>query len=152
MKRSLRERFESLYVPEPNTGCWLWTGSIKPAGYGQIEAGGRKTGTRRNALAHRLSYEMFVGPIPMGLDLDHLCRVRSCVNPAHLEPVTRSENCRRGNTGKNSPIRSRSITHCARGHPRGGANTYTSVDRRWYTHHTCKPCIRILLLRRKAPR
>lgn len=70
--------------------CWAWQGSIAPNGYGKL--GG--------SWAHRLSYETFVGPIPEGLDLDHLCRNRGCVNPDHLEPVTRKENLRRGLRGK----------------------------------------------------
>ena len=75
-----------LKVETLSTGCWEWTGHVNNAGYGRV----------KNDYAHRLAYEMFVGPIPDGADLDHLCRRRSCVNPAHLEPVTRSENVRRG--------------------------------------------------------
>ena len=71
-------------------GCWLWTKSIDYGGYGRIGQRGV------NARAHRVSYEHFVGPIPDGLSLDHLCRNRRCVNPDHLEPVTGSENTRRG--------------------------------------------------------
>lgn len=71
-------------------GCWLWTGTIAPNGYGYFAIKGR------SQQAHRVAYELLVGPIPDGLDLDHLCRVRACVNPDHLEPVTRSENNRRG--------------------------------------------------------
>ena len=77
---TLIERFEAQYTPEPNTGCWLWTGAVakpdKP--YGRIYAhGGNKS-------AHRVSYEMFVGPIPSGLLVLHKCDVPSCVNPGHL--------------------------------------------------------------------
>jgi hypothetical protein len=72
-------------------GCWEWTGAMSRAtGYGKATMNGRSDG------AHRIMYELIVGPIPTGLDLDHLCRNRICVNPAHLEPVTRSENVRRG--------------------------------------------------------
>lgn len=71
--------------------CWEWTGALfQGTGYGQVWA----DGTTR--LAHRVVYELLVGPIPVGLDLDHLCRNRSCVNPAHLEPVTRRVNVQRG--------------------------------------------------------
>ena len=66
--------------------CWLWTGG-QSAGYGRFGFKGRP-----NLGAHRFAYELLVGPIPPGLDLDHLCRVRNCVNPDHLEPVTRREN------------------------------------------------------------
>jgi len=73
-------------------GCWLFTGALKPNGYGAVEIPGPGP---KSVRVHRLVYEHVVGPIPEGLDLDHLCRVRNCVNPDHLEPVTRSENLRR---------------------------------------------------------
>jgi len=69
-------------------GCWEWIGGISKAGYGQMSDGGSN-------LAHRFAYELLVGPIPDGLQIDHLCNVRNCVNPAHLEPVTGLENMRR---------------------------------------------------------
>ncbi len=74
-------------------GCWLWRGGTSN-GYGllHLSKNGRKTSVR----AHRFAYEAMIGPIPKGLQLDHLCRVRSCVNPKHLEPVTNAENVRRG--------------------------------------------------------
>lgn len=74
----------------PASGCWIWTGSILPNGYGQVFAGNWKVS------AHRLGYVLAYGPIPKGLELDHLCRNRSCCRPDHLEPVTRRENIRRG--------------------------------------------------------
>jgi hypothetical protein len=71
-------------------GCWLWTAHVNPrTGYVQFRIGGR---SGKMVLAHRWSYEHFVGPIPDGLQIDHLCRVRHCVNPSHLEPVTAREN------------------------------------------------------------
>lgn len=73
-------------------GCWLWSGSTNGHGYGRLARSGKLHG------AHRFAYEHFIGPIPNGLDLDHLCRVRLCVNPSHLEPVTRGENLLRGDT------------------------------------------------------
>jgi hypothetical protein len=70
-------------------GCWFWTGAVSGGdGYGRFNIGGTK-------LAHRIAYEALVGPIPVGLTIDHLCRVRVCVNPAHMEPVTLAENLRR---------------------------------------------------------
>lgn len=87
-------RFRSK-VAVRESGCWEWIGRRNQGGYGRFYIG---TGTndQRYASAHRWSYERVVGEIPDGLDLDHLCRNRSCVNPAHLEPVTRQENIRRG--------------------------------------------------------
>jgi hypothetical protein len=86
------ERFYDSIEPEPNSGCWLFALG-GPRGYGYLSVGGR--GGRR-VLAHRFSYELHVGPVPEGLVLDHLCRVRRCVNPRHLEPVTQRENVFRG--------------------------------------------------------
>lgn len=85
----LRERFEAKYVVTPG-GCWRWIGTRTPEGYGQI-----RVAVGEVAYAHRVAYELLVGPIPEGLHIDHLCRVRACVNPAHLEPVTQAENNRR---------------------------------------------------------
>lgn len=70
-------------------GCWLWTGTVLGSGYGQFRVG------MGHVRAHRFAYELLVGPIPEALTLDHLCRVTSCVNPLHLEPVTASENIKR---------------------------------------------------------
>jgi hypothetical protein len=77
---------------EPTLLCWKWLGAVGSSGFGVFHAGPG----RRLALAHRYAYEAFVGPIPAGLVLDHLCSNRRCVNPAHLEPVSYAENVRRG--------------------------------------------------------
>ncbi len=108
------------YVDKNDSGCWLWTASLNKWGYGQLYAGSLNGKRLTPFIAHRFSYQLNVGPIPEGLDLDHLCRVRSCVNPDHLEPVTRRENIVRGigfcaeNAKK---------THCANGHPYDDENT-----------------------------
>ena len=89
----LAERMEKYTVPEPMSGCWLWTGALTYDGYGYI--GTRPLGAGRritNIRAHRLAYELRFGPIPDGLVIDHLCRVRCCVNPDHMEAVTQQEN------------------------------------------------------------
>jgi hypothetical protein len=85
------------------TPCWVWQRSKMGNGYGCCRVDGVLTA------AHRVYYERFVGSIPDGLDLDHLCRVRACVNPAHLEPVTRAENLRRGSTTKLTVLAVREI-------------------------------------------
>lgn len=96
------ERFEEKYFPEPNTGCWLWTGAINGSGYGQLFMNGRLM------QAHEFSYSMKNGPVADGLELDHLCRTRLCVNPDHVEPVSHHENMLR---------RAATVTHCKYGHP-----------------------------------
>lgn len=95
--------------------CWLWTAYKSNGGYGRIKISGRMVP------AHRVAYELLVGPIPAGLEIDHLCRVRNCVNPDHLEPVTRAVNTLRGT----SPSAQHAVkTHCDNGHPFDAANTY----------------------------
>lgn len=83
------ERFERQISPEPNTGCWLWTGAVNNDGYGHIKM------QKKTRTVSRVSFELYRGPIPPGLTVDHLCRQRSCVNPAHLEAVTTKINTRR---------------------------------------------------------
>ena len=92
---SLGPPHESRYTQDENTGCWNWSGWITTNGYGIL-----RLSDKRTALAHRFVFERTVGPVAEGLDLDHLCRNRRCVNPDHLEPVSRSENLRRGSRGK----------------------------------------------------
>lgn len=88
----LQERLER-YV-ERTEGCWFWIGSRDRLGYGRLHHDGRPR------LAHRLFFELTNGPVPDGLELDHLCRVPSCVRPDHLEPVTHAENLRRGRVAR----------------------------------------------------
>lgn len=103
---------------EKTPTCWLWSGA-RSKGYGVFGI----PKTRRNARAHRLSYLFHVGPIPIGLELDHLCRVPACVNPAHLEPVTHQINTARGVAGQATGRQMRSRTHCPSGHPYDKKNT-----------------------------
>lgn len=90
--------------------CWAWTGAHIRGGYGQVRFDGKPQS------AHRVVYELLVGPIPNGLEIDHLCRNRSCVNPAHLEPVTHDENMARSARATQ--------THCVHGHPLTDDNIY----------------------------
>lgn len=103
--------------------CWEWTGTIARNGYGVFMLLDPAAGKVVLRMAHRLVYEQLVGPIPAGLDLDHLCRNRPCCNPDHLEPVTRAENLRRGIGGKLAGLRQARLTHCANGHPFNEVNT-----------------------------
>lgn len=110
--------------------CWLWTHSKNQLGYGLFGVGSMTDGTRRRMAAHRWSYQYWVGPIPAGLVIDHLCRVPSCVRPEHLEAVTNRENSLRG-------IRGRLTTHCPQGHEYTAVTTYMYHGRRY-----CRPCHR----------
>lgn len=119
------EHFMSKISPEPNSGCWLWVSSLDEKGYGLLWHNGR---TRK---AHRVGHELLVGPIPKGLELDHLCRVRCCVNPKHLEAVTHAVNMSRGSRA--------SKTKCPKGHIYVGENLYVnSKGQRW-----CRECGRM---------
>jgi len=115
---SLAERFDRYVHPEPNSGCWLWTAAIRGGGYGTINAGGK---LGRRLMAHRVSYEIHVGQIPEGRVLDHKCRMKCCVNPAHLEAVTQRENTLRG-IGPTALLAAQ--THCKRGHDLSDAYAY----------------------------
>ena len=143
MDERLPERFRSKIVAGPN-GCWLWTAAKDRAGYGRFSINRKIAvveGRPRHYAAHRYCYEILVGPIPSRRDLDHLCRIPACVNPAHLEPVTRQENLRRGsgvggalwNGQPSEPMkamaeRNRAKTHCPQGHPYVEGNIYWSRD------------------------
>lgn len=109
---SLKERVLQS-ITKDASGCWLWTKRINANGYGQIMVRHHGGAKQRSRSAHRVSYEEFVGPIPEGLELDHLCRVRHCVNPSHLEPVTHQENLRRSPL---HPAQSRPDGVCSNGH------------------------------------
>jgi len=121
------ERWIKLAVRSGN--CWRWQGLMRPDGYGKHA--GRQ--------AHRVVYENLVGPIPEGLELDHLCRNKSCVNPDHLEPVTREENARR---------RWATYTHCKNGHAYTAANTYIMPS----GFRDCRTCIRDRVAKYRARR
>jgi len=123
----------------PESGCWLWVGAVHRNGYGSVHL----SKPRRNAVAHRAVYELLVGPIPQNLDLDHLCRVRCCVNPAHLEPVTRKENLERsGSLAALALIAKRKNESpvCTKGHAMTPDNTYIYPNGR---HRLCRTCANI---------
>jgi hypothetical protein len=107
--------------------CWPWRGAGNGHGYGHVLR------ERRTVPAHRVAYELVVGPIPTGLTLDHLCRNRLCVNPAHLEPVTHRVNTLRG---CGPAARRATVTHCPYGHAYTPENTY--VSRR--NQRECRTC------------
>ncbi len=125
-KRPIDERFlEKVDKVAGEDGCWLWISSHvgkPPWQYGTFRVDKATVGM---VMAHRFSYELLVGPIPKGLQLDHLCRTPLCVNPAHLEPVTARENVLRSS---GFPARQASQTHCKYGHPLSGENLAIRAD------------------------
>lgn len=123
---------------DPNCGCWLWGGDGNER-YGNLSY--RVDGKQHRKLAHRLSYECHVGPIPPGLVIDHKCRNTWCVNPAHLEPVTHAENVRRGKAGQ-PRARKR---FCPKGHEKTASNTMILKDGSWL----CRTCHRDASRRRR---
>lgn len=119
----------------PN-GCWIWNGSRDQKGYGMFKTGSRTDGSARTQRAHRLAFEDAHGPIPDGLQLDHLCRTPSCVNPVHLEVVTSRENTLRGDTLASRLVRR---THCNHGHALTPDNIYIKPGTR---ARICRACTR----------
>lgn len=130
--KPLQDRLRDGYSVDPVSGCWEWKRGKDTWGYGQI--GIQVDGRTKQLQAHRVSYELHVGKIPDGLELDHLCRNRACVNHSHLEPVTTRINVLRslGPAAINAQK-----THCHHGHPFDEINTGTHRGKRF-----CRECRR----------
>lgn len=144
--KTVQQRFSKRYVVDSVTGCWNWTAGKKQRGYGSIwipegQAGGKKG---KCVQAHILSYVWKYGPVPKGLELDHTCRNRSCVNPDHLEAVTHKVNCLRGESPM--AINARKTT-CPKGHPYSGA-----YKRKKCINRYCLTCERARKRNRKQKR
>jgi hypothetical protein len=129
----------SLEVPCPVAGlgmpCWVWQGPPNRGGYGNLNV--KHADGWRPMLNHRAAYLILIGDIPSGLEPDHLCRVRLCWNPWHLDPVTRTVNIRRGLAPSTSGAWLRAKTHCPQGHPYDEGNTCRRNGRRH-----CRACDR----------
>lgn len=153
VKRSPSERFwEKVDQGGGPDACWTWLGAKVRGGYGHFDHG----------MAHRFAWMESFGPVPDGLELDHVCHVkgeclagnacphRACVNPAHLEPVTREENMRRGNPrgSDGAAAYQRGKTHCPQGHPYDEANTYRPPGRP--NARKCRTCIDAYNARQKT--
>jgi hypothetical protein len=123
------------YRNAKDRGCWNWFGYVRGInGYARCSVGGK------SGYAHRIMYELFRGPIPEGLQIDHLCKNRMCVNPMHLQPVSLLENLLRGPIGVKL-----SQTHCKRGHPLFGDNLRTPA-KSGNGRRICKTCATALSL------
>jgi len=126
-------RFERKFIIAPS-GHWIWTANMLPNGYGQMD----------KKYAHRLSHEFYIGPIPDGFVIDHLCRVRNCVNPQHLQAVTQKVNTSRGSASiavkLSNARRGAERTHCLHGHEFTEENTWTETKRNGNKMRRCKIC------------
>jgi hypothetical protein len=128
MHKPTIDRFMAKVKKSPGGGCWLWTACQSYDGYGYFRLNGKQK------RAHRVAFELLVGPIPEGLSLDHLCRVRHCVNPAHLDPVPIKVNILRGQSVSAQNARK---THCPNGHELSDANLYLRSNGRERVCRTC---------------
>lgn len=135
---SPRETIFRKSIPEPNTGCWLWLGNLDPGGYAQQNRNGR------TSLAHIVAYENFVAAIPAKYEVDHLCKVRCCVNPEHLEAVTVKVNCHRSdNVGG---VNARKLV-CNNGHP---FDVYNTRYKKSNGARQCRTCLMLATRRYRS--
>ncbi|MFF0744203.1 HNH endonuclease signature motif containing protein [Streptomyces sp. NPDC004111] len=126
MARTWADRLLDRLIDAPG-GCWIWTGCLDRDGYGRMRVDGRRQ------YVHRLSYEGLRGRIPAGLEIDHLCRVRACANPDHLEPVPHRVNVLRGESF--AALKARQ-TQCVNGHTFTAGSVYRAPN----GTRKCRPC------------
>lgn len=134
MRMSPRENFNTKWIPEPNSGCWLWLAALDIGGYGKFST------NRRSMQAHRIGWNLYRGPIPPGMMLDHMCRTRSCVNPDHMRIVTPFENSVENSLGPSALNYQK--THCTHGHPFSGENlkVYANPKLPGRFYRYCRAC------------
>jgi hypothetical protein len=130
---SMIDRFNDLYSPEPNTGCWIWLGYLRGIGYGLIASDPDSDSKVRRLSAHRASYQMFRGPIPEGLEIDHKCKMPCCVNPQHLEAVPPLVNKERSDSPATINAKKK---FCKNGHSLDDPSVYTWNGRK----RLCRIC------------
>lgn len=135
--KPIAQSIEDLSFPDPNSGCWYWCGHLDKDGYAKF----------RQTTAYRASYEVFVGPVPEGYDVDHKCRNRACVNPKHLQCLTHADNVALAVHGEKH--RNTRKTHCLHGHEFSDENTYIETWR-GVVMRKCRACKRQRQAARKA--
>ena len=116
--------FEKKYIPEPNSGCWLWMAALKRDGYAKFTS---------HSTGHKMAFLHWNGVVPEGKEIDHICGVKCCVNPQHLQAITHKENVAKSGSWDFN----RRKTHCPKGHPYSGENLYISG-----TNRQCNICRR----------
>lgn len=131
-----REYIRVMQKVDTSGECWLWLGHRMKNRYGEKVYGQVKYRGRTRGV-HVVLYEGLVGPIPIGLELDHICKNTACANPKHLEPVTHTENVRRGNAGLFHSTK----THCPSGHEYTVDNIYWDIDRKGRKGRKCRKCV-----------
>lgn len=134
LRGTIKDRLIAQCEPVTETGCWVWMGFILPNGYARIGSGGH---SGKMLYAHRVSYEVFNGPIEEGKEIDHKCKVRCCVNPSHLRVASRMENFLWSDHASSIAFRNKT---CTKGHDRSEENT--RVCKRT-GNLTCRVCARI---------
>lgn len=139
MPQLLKDRFWGKVAKIDDSDCWEWLGQLNTNGYGVVYLSRIECNepNRRLKMAHRIAYEFMVGPIPHTLTIDHLCKNTRCVNPRHMEPVTRGENTLRGNT---TSAKNKMKVYCPKGHMYSESNTYLHKRKNNTISRDCKIC------------